>query len=314
MARDNRGEGIHDGPVTPRDAALGAAVALSWGLNFVAIGAGLDDLPPMLFVALRFLLAALPMVPFLTRPGVGLRPVVALGLLAGVGQFGFLFLGVAAGMPAGLASVVVQAQMPFTVLLAVMLLRERPGLTQLAGLSVAVTGLVIIAMHRGAEVSIGAVALVVGGGASWAGANVLARSLRAPRPFSLLVHSSLVSGGIMLVLSLVFEGPARDLQAVRGMGASAIVSLAYIVLVATLAGYGAWYWLLGKYDSSTVSGFPLLAPVAALSASWLVLDEAVTLWQLAGSALVVGGVGLAIWQTRPRSPQMVTAAAVAVQP
>jgi O-acetylserine/cysteine efflux transporter len=118
----------------------------------------------------------------------------------------------------------------------------------------------------------------------------------------------------MLVLSLVVEGPARDLEAVREVGAGAVVSLAYTVLVATLAGYGAWYWLLGKYDSSTVSGFPLLAPVAALSSSWLVLDETVTPWQLTGSALVVGGVAFAIWRAGAKRPRTVSAPAVAVHP
>jgi O-acetylserine/cysteine efflux transporter len=278
-----------------RDAMIGTAVAIAWGLNFVAIGAGLEDLPPLLFVALRFLLAALPVLPFVGRPGVGLRPVVALGLLAGVGQFGFLFLGVAAGMPSGLSSVVVQAQLPFTVLLAVVLLGERPRAPQVVGLAVAICGLVVIALHRGDEVPIEAVALVVAGGASWAGANVLARSLRGARPFALLVHSSLVSGGCMLALSLAVEGPGRDLDALGGMGPRAALSLAYIVVVATLAGYGAWYWLLGRYPSSTVSGFPLLAPVAGLSSTWLLLGEEVSVWQLAGSVLVVGGVGLAIW-------------------
>ncbi len=278
-----------------RDALIGTTVAIAWGLNFVAIGAGLEDLPPMLFVALRFLLAAFPAVAFVGHPGVGRRSVVALGLLAGVGQFGLLFLGVSAGMPSGLSSVVVQAQMPFTVLLAVVLLRERPRALQVVGLAVAVAGLAVIAVHRGHDVPAGAVALVVAGGASWAGANVLARALSAERPFALLVHSSLVSGGCMLVLSLAFEGPERDLEALRSIGPQAALSLAYIVVVATLAGYGAWYWLLGRYPSSTVSGFPLLAPVAGLSSTWWLLGEAVSGWQLTGSALVIGGVALAIW-------------------
>lgn len=279
----------------PRDALIGTLIALAWGLNFVAIAKGLEDLPPLLFVALRFLLAAVPVVFFVQRPGVGARAVVLLGLFAGVGQFGFLFLGVAAGMPSGLSSVVVQAQMPFTVLLAVLLLRERPGAGQLAGLAVAVAGLLVIAVRRGDDVPFTAVLLVVAGGGSWAAANVLARSMRSARPFSLLVHSSLVAGACMLCLSLVFEGPAQDADAIRGIGWRAGLSLAYIILVATLAGYGAWYWLLGRYASSTVAAFPLLAPVAALSSTWILLGEQVSGWQLAGALLVVGGVGFAIW-------------------
>jgi O-acetylserine/cysteine efflux transporter len=289
-----------------RDATVGTVVALAWGLNFVAIGLGLHDLPPMLYVALRFLLAALPVLPFVARPGVGVRVVVALGLLAGVGQFGLVFLGIAAGMPSGLSSVVVQSQMPFTVGLAVLLLRERPRSVQVVGLGVATAGLVVIAVHRGEEVPLIAVALVVAGGASWAGANVLARSVRSARPFSLLVHSSLVSGICMLVLSLLVEGPSADLAAVRGMGVKAGLSLAYVVVVATLLGYGAWYWLLARYDSATVSGFPLLAPVAALSSTWWLLGESVSPWQAVGSVLVVGGVAVSIYASGRRTAEPVT--------
>ncbi len=283
--------------VSPRDALIGMLIALAWGLNFVAIEQGLEDLPPLLFVGLRFLLAAVPMIFFIRAPGVATRAVVALGLLSGVGQFGFLFLGVAAGMPAGLSSVVLQVQMPFTVLLAALVLHERPGARQLVGLGLAIAGLVLIAARLGSDIPVGALLLVVVGGASWAGANVLARSIRPASPFSLLVYSSLVAGGCLLVLSLVFDGPHRDANAVQAMGARAVLSLLYIVVVATLAGYAAWYWLLGRYASSTVSAFPLLAPVAALSSTWLLLGETITAAQLAGSALVVGGVAFAIWSS-----------------
>lgn len=277
---------------------IGVLVATAWGLNFVAIGEGLDDLPPLFFVALRFLLASVPVVLFVPRPDVRPRVVVMLGLFAGVGQFGLLFLGIAAGMPSGMSSVVLQAQMPFTVLLGALLLGERPSARQLGGLAAAVAGLVVIAAYRGPDVPVAALLLVVAGGASWAAANVTARSARSARPFSLLVHSSLVAGVCLLALSMLAEGPQRDLAALREIGPRAVASLVYIAGVATLAGYGAWYWLLGRYESSTVSAFPLLAPVAALSSTWLVLGEAVSPPQLAGSLVVVGGVAVALWSSR----------------
>lgn len=283
----------------PRDTLIGVLIAIAWGLNFVAIGEGLHDLPPLLFVALRFLLASIPVVLFVPRPDVRPRVVVMLGLFAGVGTFGLLFLGIAAGMPSGMSSVVLQAQMPFTVLLGALLLGERPSGRQLGGLAAAIAGLVVIAAYRGPDVPVAALLLVLAGGASWAAANVTARSAHSARPFSLLVHSSLVAGGCLLVLSVLAEGPQRDVEALREIGPRAVASLAYIAGVATLAGYGAWYWLLGRYESSTVSAFPLLAPVAALSSTWLVLGEAVSLPQLAGSLVVVGGVGVALWSTRP---------------
>jgi O-acetylserine/cysteine efflux transporter len=277
-----------------RDVLLGVAVAVAWGLNFVAIGQGLHDLPPLLFVGLRYSFAAVPLVFLVRPPDVSRGKVVQLGLLGGVGQFGLLFLGVSAGMPAGLSSVVLQAQMPFTVLLGVVLLHERPGRRQLVGLGTAVCGLVLVGAYRGAAVPLVAVALVVAAGACWAGANAVAGAARSTRPFSLLVHASAVSAPVMLGLSLVFEGPRRDLEALQGMDREAFLSLAYVVVIATVAGYGAWYWLLARYDSSAVSAFPLLAPVAALSSAWVLLDEAVPVGQLVGAGLAVGGVAVAV--------------------
>lgn len=273
---------------------LGVAIAVAWGLNFVAIGQGLHDLPPLLFVGLRYLFAALPLVFFVRAPDVPRGTVVLLGLLGGVGQFGLLFLGVAAGMPAGLSSVVLQAQMPFTVLLGIVLLHERPDRRQLAGLATAVLGLAVVALHRGQGVPLAAVLLVLGGGACWAGANVVARSARSARPFSLLVHSSAVAAPCMLTLSVLVEGPRRDLAALSTIGPTAALSLAYVVVVATVAGYGAWYWLLSRYPSSSVAVFPLLAPVAALSSAWLVLGETVPTVQLIGAGIAVAGVALAV--------------------
>lgn len=280
--------------MTRRDALLGVVIALAWGLNFVAIGQGLHDLPPLLFVGVRYLFAAVPLVFLVKAPDVHGRTVVSLGLLGGVGQFGFLFLGVAAGMPAGMSSVILQAQMPFTVLLGVVLLQERPGRRQLAGLGAAVVGLALVAFWRGAGVPLTAVLLVVAAGACWAGANIVARGARSARPFSLLVHSSAVAAPVMLLLSLVFEGPGRDVDALQGLSLRALLSLAYVVVVATVAGYGAWFWLLNRYDSSVVAAFPLLAPVAALGSSWLVLGETVTPLQLVGTALVIAGVAVAV--------------------
>lgn len=281
--------------MTPRHALLGVAIAVAWGLNFVAIGQGLHDLPPLLFVGLRYLFASVPLVFLAKSPDVGVATVVWLGLLGCVGQFGLLFLGIAAGLPAGMSSVILQAQMPFTVLLGVVLLGERPTRRQIAGLGAAVIGLTLVAFWRSAGVSLTAVLLVVGGGACWAGANVVARHARCARPFSLLVHSSAVAAPIMLALSLVVEGPRRDVEALQALSWQALLSLAYVVVVATVAGYGAWYWLMNRYDSSLVAAFPLLAPVIALGASRLLLDEAVTLLQLAGTAVVITGVSVAVW-------------------
>ena len=109
----------------PTHVSLAVAVAAIWGLNFVIIDVGLDDFPPLLLSAMRYALASLPLLILRGSPGVPWRWVLAVGAAIGVVKFSLLFIGMDVGMPAGLASLVLQAQALFTVVLTAAVLRER---------------------------------------------------------------------------------------------------------------------------------------------------------------------------------------------
>src|SRR3954469_9000286 len=187
-----------------RHVLLALAVAVVWGVNFVVIHVGLDHFPPLLFAALRFCLVALAL-PFVPRPGVPVRYVVAVGVFLSAGQFGLLFLGIDRGMPAGLASLVLQLQAAFTVGLAVLFLGERPRPAQLAGGALAFAGIALIAAGRASAVPLGALALTVGAALSWGIGNVVTKRARAVSPLGLLVYSSLVPPIPLLSLSYLTE-------------------------------------------------------------------------------------------------------------
>jgi O-acetylserine/cysteine efflux transporter len=261
-------------------------------VNFVVIHVGLRDFPPLLFAALRFLLVALPAVFFVGRPRVRARSVVGVGLFVSAGQFGLLFTAIHEGLPAGLASLVLQLQAVFTVALAVVVLGERPGVRQLAGSAVALSGIGIIAAGRAEGIPLLALALCIGAAASWGVGNVITRHARPPDAIALLVWSSLVPPIPLTVLSLALDGPARVGDALTGAGAGGLLALAYIVLASTFFGYGVWTWLLGQYPASTVAPFTLLVPVAGIAAAWLSLGEQPNAAELAGAVVVLGGLGL----------------------
>src|SRR5881227_3144431 len=145
-----------------RHVLLAVAIMIVWGVNFVVIHVGLADFPPLLFVALRFALVAFPAVLFVPRPDVPLRFVVGVGLFLSAGQFGLLFVAMDQGLPAGLASLVLQVQVLFTIALAVALLGERPRRMQVAGALVALAGIAVIALGRGGNVPLGALVLSIG--------------------------------------------------------------------------------------------------------------------------------------------------------
>jgi O-acetylserine/cysteine efflux transporter len=278
----------------PRHSLLAASVALLWGVNFVAIDIGLETFPPLLFVALRFALTAFPLVLLVPRPAVAVRWIVAVGFFLSVGQFGLLFVAINVGMPAGLSSLVVQLQAAFTIVLAVAFLGETPSRIQIVGAVVAFAGLASIAAGRAHSVPLGAVLLVVGAAASWGVSNVCTRVARPSNGFAFLIWASLVGPIPLLGLSLAFEGPRSIGRALGSVGWPALLSLLYIVVVATLFGFGAWTWLLARHSVSNVAPFSLLAPVAGLASTWLARGERPTPAELAGGIVILAGLALTV--------------------
>ncbi|MFZ0216764.1 MAG: EamA family transporter [Candidatus Dormiibacterota bacterium] len=288
----------------PRDLVLALAVTVCWGLNFVVIDVGLREFPPFLLAALRYLFTALPAVFFVKRPDVQLRWLVAVGLCIGVGQFGLLFLSLHLGMPAGLASLVVQGQAIFTLLFGAVLLRERLGPRLLLGTLLAALGIAVIGAGSKATVPLVALLLSVGSGACWGAGNVAMRMARPPAGLGLLVWSSLVAPLPLFALSLVFDGPAAITHAVTTPRLEPILALAFIVVLANLFGYGVWTSLLRRYPVAMVAPISLLVPVTGLITAWLALGERPNLIELGGALVVVAGLLLLYVRLGGRRPNV----------
>lgn len=289
-----------------RHALLAGVVATLWGLNFLAIHASLEQFPPLFLVGLRFALLAIPTVLLVPRPQVPLRWLIGYGLGFGTLQFFGLYLGMAAGFPAGLASLVLQSSAPFTVILGAALLRERIGRRALLGVALAVAGLALVGLSRGGGASWGPFLLVVLGGFGWALGNLASRKAAAPRPLHLICWMSLVPPLPMFALSLVIEGPEQIGAAVATSftpGAlPAWLGLAYTIIFGTVVGAGIWVWLMARHPAGRVAPFSLLVPVVGILGAWATLGQEPTWLELVGGALVVGGVlwGLRSAATRPR--------------
>jgi O-acetylserine/cysteine efflux transporter len=274
----------------PSHLALAVLVAALWGVNFVVIDVGLDHFPPLLFCALRFLVAAVPAVFFVRRPKVALRWIVSVGLTLGVAKFGLLFIGMDQGMPAGLSSLVLQVQAVFTALFAIALLGERPGRTRLIGMAVAFGGIVLAAVDEGASGPLGAFALVIAAAVFWGVSNILTRRAAPPDALSWMVWVSLVPPLPLLALSLLFEGPRADLDALRALDWSGAGAIVYVAWVTTILGFGVWGFLLRTYDASAVAPFSLLVPVFGMSSAVFLLGESVSPLRWGAAVLLVGGV------------------------
>lgn len=284
--------------MSPKDLLLALLVIVVWGLNFVVIRLGLEEMPPMLLGALRFLLAAFPAVFFVRRPQVPLRWLLAYGLTISLGQFACLFSAMHVGMPAGMASLVLQSQAFFTLLLAALLLGERLRASNLFGLLVAAAGLILIGLQSGQAMTLAGFALTIAAASMWALGNIVTRKLGKVNLVGLVVWGSLVPPLPFLALSWWLEGPVAIEDALRGFGVDALLVLAYLAFGATILGYGLWSRLLSRYPASQVAPFSLLVPVVGISSATLLLDERLGALQLAGAALVMGGLAINVWGGR----------------
>ena len=276
-----------------RHRLLAVLVAVLWGVNFIAIHASLEQFPPFFGVALRWMPLAIAALLFVPRPDVAWRWILLYGLGFGILQFAFLYWGIEAGMPVGLASLVLQSSAPFTVALGAML-GERMSPLRGAGVLVSVVGLAVVGSQRGTLSAAWPFVLTVLGGLGWAVGNLAVRRAQASQPFRLTLWMSVVPPLPMLALSLAVEGPRRIVDSLTSLGtpvgARAVAGLAYTVLVATVVGTGIWSWLMARHPAGTVAPFSMLVPVTGLTAAWVLLGERPSGLEWLGCAVVVLGV------------------------
>lgn len=286
------------GRVNRRDSLLAALVASIWGFNFVVIDWGMDGVPPLLFVAIRFTVVIFPAIFFVARPGAPWRVVAAVGAFMSLGQFGFLYVSMDAGMPPGLAALVLQAQVIFTILIAAGVLRELPTPPQVLGVAVGAVGLAVVAVGRGGQVTVVALALCLLGALSWGIGNVVSRASGVTGGLSLTVWSALVVPVPLVALSLAVDGPTVVGDALASFSWQAGVSTLYTAGLASLVGYGVFNTLLSRNPSSSVVPWVLLAPVVAMASAWVLLDQRPNSAELLGGVLLILGVLVAMRPVR----------------
>jgi O-acetylserine/cysteine efflux transporter len=284
-----------------RHALLALLVVAVWGTNFVVIKAALATLPPLLFATLRFALAFLPAALFVARPAMPWRTLAGYGVLIGVGQFGLMFIAMRADITPGLASLVIQTQVFFTIGLALVFNRERLVAAQVAALLLAACGLGLIAWHTDASTTPLGLALVLAAALCWAAGNTLAQRAGKVPVLGFMVWSSVFAVPPLLALSLLLEGPAAIGRGLSQAGWSTWAAVAWQAAGNTLFGYGAWAWLLARHPAATVSPMALLVPVFGMGASAWLLAEPLPAWKLGAAALLIGGLALNLLVSRRRA-------------
>ena len=269
---------------------LALAIMAVWGTNFVVIKVSLDAFPPFLFAALRFTFAFLPLAFFIPRPKISWGNLCAYGVAIGVGQFGILFFAIDGRISPGLASLVVQTQVFFTIGLAMFFAKERLRLYQAVAVSIAMTGLGTIALHTDADTTFIGLALIVFAGLSWGIGNTVSRRAGSINMLYYVVWASAFSLPPLFLISWIFEGGWEQMSAsIISAPIGAWAGVFWQSWGNTVFGYAAWAWLLSKHPAAVVAPAPLLVPIFGMGASAYFLSEPLPLWKILAAGLVITG-------------------------
>ena len=290
----------------PSLVGLALLVVAVWGTNFVVIKVGLRDFEPLAFATLRFFFCVVPLVFFVKRPPGEWRWLALFGIFLGPGQFALLFYAMRADISPGLASLLIQVQVFFTIGLSVWLFKERLKPVTIAGVALGASGLATIALHLDATVTLEGVAIVVAAAFCWACANIVVKKAvkaagRSIDMLAFVVWSSLFAVPPLLLLALALEGGAASWHAITHARWDAWAALVWQAAGNTLFGYVAWNWLITRYDAAVVTPYALLIPVFGMGSSALVLGEPLPPWKWLAAALVIGGIALITLAGRARA-------------
>jgi O-acetylserine/cysteine efflux transporter len=273
----------------PLHFAVALLVIAVWGFNFVAIEVGLQGIPPLLFSFARFFLTSIPAVFFIKRPAVPFKFVIWYGLTMFALQFALLFMGMYAGIAPGLASLLLQLQAFFTILLAVIFLGEKLHPWQLIGAIISFSGIGLVAMHLGGTITLTGFLLVIGAAASWGVGNIISKKIGKVNMISLVVWGSLVAWPPLLLVSWMVGGTDQFFHTFQHLNWQSAGAILYITYLSTLFAFAAWSWLLHHYSLVKIAPFSLMVPVVAIVSSVLVLHEPFQLWNMIAALLIISG-------------------------
>lgn len=280
--------------MNPRSLCLILLVVLVWGINFVIISIGVKEIPPFFMAGLRFVFVAFPLVFFLPKPAIPYRWLISYGLTISFGQFACLFYALYIGMPSGQASLVLQSQVFVTALLGVVLYQDK--LTRLQGFGglLALTGIGLLLYGvLDTDISILGYLFTFAAACSWGIGNLCNRTISTRYPgtsmMQLVVWGALVPIIPFFSISYLLEDHQQIIYAVSHPTLVAVLSLAYLILAASLFGYTVWGMLISKHGTANVVPFALLVPVVGLLSGWVFLGETLNVTQALGCAVVIMG-------------------------
>ena len=277
---------------------LAASVPLLWGIGFTFAKAGLNEFPPLFLMGLRFSVASLALVWFVPIPRGQLKQIFWISFVGSTLQYGMTFTGLSM-LDASLAIIIIHLEVPFSVLLAAIILKDNPGIQRILGMLISFAGIVLIAGQPSLSGQLYAILLTAAGAMMWAVGQVMVKRLEnPPSGFALTAWIGVFSGPQMILGSFIFEDSQfESLANASWIGWGVIL---YLALIMTVLGYGIWYRVLSRNPVSKVMPVMLLLPVFTIASSMLFLGEQPSLMIFLGATVVIGGVSMIVITKDPK--------------
>ncbi len=269
------------------DIFLASLVAFIWGINFVVIKIGLNSFPPLLFTSLRFFFAAFPVIFFVRRNKISWKWIISIGIFLGIITFGLLFVGMYQGVSSGLSSILLQVQVPFTIILSIFLLKNKPTVMQMIGIILAFCGISLLINAKYKSSTVVGLVLIVIAGFSWAIANLLMKLAGKIDMFRLIIWISIIPPIPLFLLSLLFE--KGQTEAITHISILGISSILFVSWISTIFAFSIWGKLLSKYQAQQVTPFALLVPIFGIISGNILLQERLDTVEIIACGLVFLG-------------------------
>lgn len=281
--------------------ALAVLVTLVWGLNFPITKLGLNAIDPFVLTGIRFALAALPLAFFIKPPAVHFGYVAAYGVIFGLGMWGVINYGIQRGVSPGIASLIIQLSVFFTLGWGCVLFKEKIRNAQWVGASLALIGLAGIITTQPGDHAVQGVLLIVLSALAWSIGNVIIKASGVREIFSFMVWASLFPPIPLFLAAGWLHGSAAFVSVPANLDLSAVLSILFQVYLATHFAYWGWNTLLNTYPVSTVAPLSLLIPVFGIASSMLILGERISMPNLVFIAVIIVGLGVGFYRKAGRA-------------
>ncbi|WP_121627026.1 EamA family transporter [Poseidonibacter antarcticus] len=275
--------------MTNRDFIIAILITFMWGVNFSFIKLGLTSLDPFMLAGLRFFLCAIPLVFFIKKPDVKFIYIVSYGLFFGVGLWGILYVGMHFGISAGVASIVLQLGVFFTVILSYIILKEKIDIYNKIGFVLALSGILLVFLVTDGTVTILGMMFVILSAVSWAILNIIIKKANTKDVFSFLIWSTLFPPIPLFLLAYFMQGDIVFINFFDNIDTNAMISIVFQVYPTTILGYWVWNSLLTKYPVSVVSPLSLLIPIFGLLGSFVLFNEEIGIYKIIASLIILLG-------------------------